>query len=210
MSGVKLYEPEHIYYMNREAVPSVTQILEDLGFYSSRFFTEAARERGNRVHEWVRRYEHWEDAPIDQDLQGYCEAYMSFCRDQEFSSEHSECSVFDEVYRYAGTLDLIGHSSNYGKTLLDIKTGQKASWHLLQASGYVGAVDKSGEIETWGALYLRSNGTYNVKLAREKDIIIFRKAAEVWWWQAMNGVRKWNPPDESALIEQGSIVRGVI
>ena len=48
------YDPEtHIYTVDGEVLPSVTQILKDMGFIDVTWFNDYARERGSLVHKII-------------------------------------------------------------------------------------------------------------------------------------------------------------
>lgn len=200
-------DPAHYYFddMGRPW-PSVTQILQQTGFYSGRFYTAAASGRGTKVHQWIEDYENWRDAVIYPEIKGYCEAYQRFCEDEEFICTGSEKIVYDELYRYAGAYDLKGYTKSYGLVLLDAKTGRPERWHSLQVGAYDHA--DGGESDMAGMLYLKDNGTYKIEMALSSEVDVFLSAAAVWWWQVNNKSRRWEPPAADELLSAGNHYKG--
>jgi hypothetical protein len=76
-----LFDPDsHTYTLNGEKVPSITQIIADMGLIDTTWFTDHSRERGTFVHriiEWHLLKELDEDT-VDESLVGYLNAWKRF------------------------------------------------------------------------------------------------------------------------------------
>jgi hypothetical protein len=126
--------PIHEYYWNGVRVPSVTEILDDVGIvdYSSIPFgvREMALQRGSDVHT-ATHYDDENDLEFDEELwlaneigyereyqrtgrgvaptrAGYVAAWRKFRRETGFTPDLIEHKGYNEAYRFAGTLDRMG------------------------------------------------------------------------------------------------------
>ena len=138
-SGVKLeFDPEkHEYRLDGFVVPSVTQVLKELGLINARWYTEESRQRGNAVHAACHYLddEELDYGSLDPIVVPYVRAYEKYKLEREFEPQMIEAHVFDPVYKYAGTLDRTGEDKD-GPILLDLKTGA-VNWVTgLQTAGY--------------------------------------------------------------------------
>ena len=159
------YEPNHTYRWNNAIVPGVTEILEDCGISDfsmvPRDALEAAQERGRLVHEITHMYD--EDdldmQSVDPSLQPYLDGWAKFRGDTGFTPELIEERVYNESYRYAGTLDRVGTMGTGRRTVVDIKTGIYLPAVRLQLTGYSYCLD---ELADCIAVYLTDQGKYRV------------------------------------------------
>lgn len=138
MSEIHFDDATHTYTVDGKVVPSVTQILHDLGLADAMHYTQEAAERGSAVHEAVRMIEagilHLESFRQDTVLYPYLMAWHSFREQSGFIVKETETIRFHETMRYAGTIDLLAEYK--GKCLIDIKSGSIMPWHGLQLAGY--------------------------------------------------------------------------
>ena len=162
---------QHIYYVNGEQVPSVTQALKKAGWIDGSFYAPAAAHRGTVAHEAI--------VLADQgivgadfyasEIAGYVMAYLKFRRETDWQTVGYEEIVFSESW--AGTQDLRG-TLNGKPTIIDIKTGKPAEWHGVQLAAYRCAPYRSnadGEIVEQDSdppqvrnLYVATNGQYRL------------------------------------------------
>ena len=157
--GVEFDETTHTYRIDGKVWPSVTQILQDLGFMSD-FYAAGSSTRGKDVHLITRLYEEgrldW--TRIDEAYVGYLDAWISFLRKEPWETEKCEVITSHQLLGYAGTIDRMGNWKAY-KAILDIKSGVPENWHALQLIGY--ALTK--QYETIIGVYLKKDGTYKVR-----------------------------------------------
>jgi len=172
---------KHEYFLNGNPLPSVTQILSDLGFIDKNFFTEYGRTRGKFVHlacELDDKSELDEEG-LDSALLPYLTAWRSFKRDTGIKIEAIEKPVVSEIYRYAGTLDRLGIFNN-APTIIDIKSGAISPWVGLQLAAYEIAENK--RLKRF-AVQLMETGKYKLHTyAGPQDRQIFISAVACWHW----------------------------
>ena len=161
------FDPEtHTYRMEGEIIPSVTQILKDVGLIDTTFFAPEHAERGTRIHEAT---VFWDETGMDDDTlpeewTGYLSAWKKFREETGFVSSHIE-QAFCCDEGYAGTVDRIGKTHKINPLLLDIKTGPPQPWHRLQLAAYTLMVKRELNIPIWDmwGVHLRKDGIYAVE-----------------------------------------------
>jgi hypothetical protein len=107
----------HAYYLNRERLPSVTEVLEPLQELDGipKATLAAARIRGQHVHHAVHLMIHktlvWEQ--LDPKLVGYIQAAKSCIQENSIRVLVSEYRMHDPALKVAGTLDILGIMGRY-------------------------------------------------------------------------------------------------
>jgi len=173
--------------------PSVTEVLTEAGLIDTRWFNEAARDRGSRVHKVCQLYDEkdLDASSVDESIAGYLDAYKRFLKDLApvtWPTGGIECPGTDFNGQYHGTFDRLGLVQGDIATLLDIKTGAPAPWHAIQTAAYVGLLPKA---KTWRlqrmALYLSGDGTYKVivhpLIMLPRDTAVFTAALALYQWR---------------------------
>lgn len=172
MSHVVFDEATHIYTVEGQELPSVTEIIRFLSFDAAvgadKAMRDYAAECGTRIHEACTLYDfEGEDAEVDTDIVGYVQAYAAFKRDYGITDWlYYEKPLGSVRLGYAGTPDRIGLIDGC-MTILDIKTGSKINKYALaaQLTGYheLAAVELgiTNVSQRWG-LHLKKNGSYSV------------------------------------------------
>jgi len=165
MTELRFIEETHEYFLGLEKLPSVTRILQDVGFVNTDFFTEEAAIRGTAVHMATQYLDEgcldWDT--VAEEYLGYVDAYRKFKRDSGFKPIISEGMDYHRTMKYAGQFDLVGEL-NRRHVIIDKKTGVEQYWWKYQLAGYAefpivksnfpGAVRHS--------LSLRKDGTYRL------------------------------------------------
>lgn len=160
---------DHSYTTEKgEQLVPVTRVLEEFGFLDTRWYTEAARDRGTAVHEAIKLiatgvlsiddYRHTE-------IVGYLHAYNRFIRQTGYIVNYVEHPVWHDVMRYAGTGDAVGALKGFN-TLVDFKTGASEFWHGLQGAAYRLAWNErypDAPIQRFRVVQLRDDGNYRVR-----------------------------------------------
>ena len=167
-------EETHQYKWDSNPVPSVTQVIRSAAFVDTSFYTEDGRERGTYVH---RAVELWNQGRLDMDtvddeIFGYLEGWQKYISDFGMQPVETEKRVYNETYRYAGTLDYIGISESGRRYLIDIKTGGANKTHAMQLAAYRECVDNIDYVRT---VYLSADGKYKaptVKLTDEWQVFV--------------------------------------
>ena len=138
------FEPElHIYRVGGVVVPSVTQVLEDVGIIDYSYIPGSTREmalrRGSAVHAAC----HYDDegdldeGQLPESIRPYLNAWRKFRETVGWSWDRVEFRSYQEKYGYCGQLDraatLPGKST---EILLDIKTTSAPYWTRFQTAAY--------------------------------------------------------------------------
>ena len=180
-------DEEHLYYVKGKVVPSVTQILSDVGIFDASKYPdlEYYRDRGRAIH---RATELWEQDTLDEDslddrIRPYLEAFKKFKRDEGFVTIGAEIRAYDPNYLFAGTMDRLGELRG-DAAIVDIKTSQVEPWVAIQLAGYellapVNCVKRYG-------LALRNDETYKLVPFRDRtDRKVFLAALTVAKWKGV-------------------------
>ena len=178
------FDPEkHEYRYKGARLPSVTEILLDMGLIDSTWFTEEGRNRGKLVHRII----HWhilgelDEDSIDPDLRGYFDAFLNFQNDSKLEIESAERPLFHETYRFAGTPDIIGCLNGHN-AVIDIKSGAVSGWVALQLSGYE-ILANHPSIERF-SLQLFPGGKYKLTHHKDRqDRALFLSALALFYWK---------------------------
>lgn len=167
-----VFDPkEHEYWLGRDRLESVTEVIEGLGIIDATWFTETSRIRGARVHSATALFDQgrldWESlAPIEavlgEPIANYVRAWEAFRNETGFTPAKIEIIGYHDRYRYAGTLDRIGTFANGREALLDIKTGPVEDWVGLQTAAY-NAMHPSQRPRARCGVGLRADGTYMIR-----------------------------------------------
>ena len=180
MGKLEFDEDRHIYTMDGERIPGVTEILAMADPEGYRNINPAVLEhaamKGTLVHEWCEMYDYCgeNEEPVPSELEPYCQAYADFVRDYRPEWTGIEQMVFCDTaptgIGYAGIADRIGRI--HGKNcVVDIKTiaspGTKTHIKVCcQTAAYSAAAG------IWGkryALYLKPDGTYKLMDCRDYE-----------------------------------------
>lgn len=173
----------HTYRVDGRVVPSVTQILKNTGFIDDRFFTVEAAQRGTRIHEASVMVENntldW--FSINDEDHPYVRAYEKFLKESEFKAIMIEYRLYCKVYNFTGTPDRVGYLGDK-PVIIDLKTGAKQNWWILQLAGYKHLVKMNHPMFAAAeclSLELRDNGNYNLcpHVMREETQIFLAAAA---------------------------------
>lgn len=183
---VEFDEAKHIYTVDGEDYPSVTQILKAEGFIDTSWFTEHGRDRGKLAHKctYLDDTGELDESSVDPVLMPYLVAYRRFKRDSGFVVSMSETPLAAEAYRFAGTPDRTGSFNDATCAILDIKTGSVEPWAGLQLAAYTILL---GSPYKRFALQLKSDGSYRlIPFTDRQDRQIFLSALAVYHWKNNN------------------------
>ncbi len=158
-------EPKHEYRVNGVVVPSVTQILEDVGIVDFSHIPPATRamamERGRLVHLATQLDDEGDlqEATLDPELLPYVQAWRNARRGLEMGESFTliEWRGHHAQFGYAGTLDRL-----YGSLLIDIKTNDAPDWTRIQLAAYAALVTDKPMTLTRLAVELHRDETYRV------------------------------------------------
>lgn len=192
-AAVEFDAASHIYSVEGERLPSVTQILQGCGIVDlSGVPVQAldyAAERGTAVHRFCEFLDQGEAdwAQIEgTPLEGYCRAYAQFREDTGFSPRLVEHRFSASVHgmRYAGTVDREGDIGGRA-TVLDLKTGttEQRSWCVQLAAYALGLRESGRPLRARAALHLRADSSYRLidyRDPRDEQVWLAALAVETW------------------------------
>lgn len=198
--GLVFYPDDHRYELNGNAIPSVTQVIHDVGMMPGiEWASQESRERGTAVHDVIRFLEEGgvEPESVDERIEGYVAAYEAFKTDWEWECLAHEVPFASPIWNYGGKFDQIGTEPS-GKTwLIDFKTGPSSPWHAIQVCGgylplIVEAVQRNdlpldqlpSDCRT---IHLRADGTWKpdllIDISYNDARTAFRSALNLWNWR---------------------------
>jgi hypothetical protein len=174
MAQIVFYKKDHLYKVNGEIYPNVSEILRFISreVYGdiNQFRLDNAGERGKKVHEATEVLDKYGEVKITTSIQPYINAYIKFLEENEPQWLEIEKSYASETLKYAGTIDRIG-TLNKGKyknclVLLDIKTNSAIKKQLAgtQLNGYHLLVNEDAKykIDKLLILHLKNDGNYTI------------------------------------------------
>ena len=182
-------EAKHEYRWCGEVVPSVTQILKPLSDFSRipPDVLERKRQIGTATHKAIELHLTGgvELESIDPAVLPYFNAFLRFEEENQFRMEQCETRVHHHLYRYAGTLDLIGPVKSGPLALIDLKTAAEFSpaWGPQTAAYYQATAPFAATMDR-AALQLRDDGTYRYhRLTRAGDFATFLACLNIYNFQ---------------------------
>lgn len=182
MGLLTFQEEGHQYTHNNNPIPSVTQIISEMGLLGDYVPDPWYLERGKLVHlccEYLdKNCLDWDS--VDNEIKPRVEAYQKFKQDYKFEPRMIEQPVHSHGLNVACTPDREGDIKGIA-SVIEIKNGGRQKWHRLQLS--IQDICIHDELNECGSfkyryrysLELKADGTY--KLHRYKEDDADRKAA---------------------------------
>lgn len=191
------FQPEgHVYRIDGEVVPSVTQILAPLYDFSAipPDVLERKSAIGVAVHAATELIDldDLDESTVDPAIEGYLDAYRQFLEDEKPEWIYSEQPFGHRVWRFAGTLDRHGRMRD-GLTTIDLKSVAELSPAVgPQTAAYEVLRQHHDEDETPAARYalqLKPSGKYVLKQYRDADDArVFASLLSVHHWRGKHGI----------------------
>lgn len=190
----------HRYSLDGRILPSVTQVLDVLGAYDGvpESMLKRARRIGQDVHTAIELIEEGtlDDASVEADTWEFVTQYSMWRARTRPVVLACEGMVFDDVFGFAGTIDLYAMIDG-APWLLDIKTPAQAQrtwplqlWAYLEAARRNGIRARDGQITTidpatrLGVLRLRPDGAAMIPVDSTAGVgPIFISALNVLRWR---------------------------
>lgn len=112
---LKFYEKDHIYELNGEVLPSVSEIsrFASREIYDNdinKYILDKAKERGTAVHKATEELDTKGTCNIDNEYLPYIQAYLDFRKDfniKEYYYIEKPLYICEDELKYAGTLDRV-------------------------------------------------------------------------------------------------------
>lgn len=158
-------EKTHTYTADGVVIPSVTQIMTPLSQAYYKGISEStlnnAAERGTIVHNAIENYLKYgyDDCPAE--YHGYFEAFLAWRDYFPHTYIASECRLYNDLLRYAGTADMIIRGANLDLCIVDFKTTAELNLDLVQVQLEAYAHAYRGEKVEWRqVVHLKPDGKY--------------------------------------------------
>lgn len=164
-------DENHIYRLNGEVLPSITQVLSDVGIVDYNAIPqdqrEAAMAKGRLIH---LQTELDDKGLLDESIadMGYIDGWRAFREAWGFVPVHREQMLYHPVFLYAGTPDAVSEDE-----VVEIKTGTPQSWVRYQLAAQAALCKVTKRV----AVALPGNGTYRAYQFRAAD---FRRDFDVF------------------------------
>jgi hypothetical protein len=172
------YDPER-----KIVVPSVTQLLEYGHLVDTSYIAPHYAEDGTILHFMTELYDQGLYDPsltVDR-VHAAMIGYEQFLLEHDVVWEKSEHKVFHERLFYAGTLDRMG-TVDGKRFLVDIKTGSRYRWHVVQVAAYLmsGVVNGAGAADLYlGSCEFKWHEWSDEEL--QKAAYIFQIIVDLYW-----------------------------
>ena len=190
---IEFRESDHSYWYDGVRVPGVSEIIDGVGLMdpaAKQHYTKFYADRGTAVHKATELYDKGtlDESSLDPEIVGYVEAYKKFVAEHDPTWVEIEKRGFNKQLFYAGTLDRAGFLNEAGAVVLDIKTGQKAKWHVIQLALYAMLLvqNQNPNLKLYG-LYLKGNSIYKLVDYTDPDILkVAESCIRLYHWQRSN------------------------
>lgn len=182
-SVCRYIDADHSYWLDGQRVPSITQMLEQVGLVDATWFTAESRDRGTMIHDLCSAYDYGtlhDPEEVTEEYRGWVKAYVKAKSMVRFEILAIEEALAHPHYRYAGRIDrrLIIYSA---QGLMELKSGVKEKAHAIQTALQAMLAELEcgipAEMLSRYALYLRGNGKFT--LEQHKDSRDFIEAKNV-------------------------------
>lgn len=196
MTELILREADHTYWLGKQRIPSVSEIIKPVCNFDG--IPVDVLERKSDIGKALHKLAEWHDRDglksidrksIDPAVLPYFEAWRKFHRDMKPKWETIEHKQHSPAYGYAGTEDRFG--TLLGETWeIDIKTVATVSPATgLQTAAYCGLrFGMIGPVRR-GAVQLKPDGTYRlVEFTDRNDWPVFLSLLNLWKWKVRNGI----------------------
>lgn len=177
MPDIQTDEDNRLFTVDGIRYPSVSDILQDMGFINTTWYTEQGADNGTRRHK-VCELDDLDDLieeSVDPDDLPYLEAWRQLKTETGITIIETEKRHFNTLYGYCGKPDCVALYKGH-KEVWDRKTGSKEKWHRLQMGGYINLYD---DVFAARCVYLQANGKFKLsdpygRKDREDFLIINR------------------------------------
>lgn len=170
MENLTLDPKTHKYMLGDQIIPSVTQILKEMGFINFFGINENALKFGEVFHFWALLLDTdnihlYKPDPL---MGPWLNGLKKFNRDFKPKWKILEKPMSSRIWRFAGTPDRFGACLS-DSTLADFKTGVDAKWHDIQTALYEVLIEENENIKVKDriSIYIKEND-YSVEPHRNK------------------------------------------
>lgn len=160
MPEIQTDENNRLFAVDGIRYPSVSDVLQNMGFIDTTWLSEQGRDNGSRRHK-VCELDNLDDL-IEESVDPADKPFLSASRqnkaDTGIQIHEVEQRRYNHVYRFCGKPDMLvmfrGHQE-----IWDIKTGNKMPHYKYQIGGYLSLYD---DCFYGRCVYLKPNGRYKL------------------------------------------------
>ena len=176
-SGLHFDHVSHRYKLDGRVLPSVTQVLENVGIIDYDGIPWETRQmaltRGSNVHLATQLDDEGDlDEDSVGDLMGYVKAWRAAKAALGITSfSHIEKRMAHSGFRYAGTMDRMFKGPSGTGEIIDIKTNTAPWWVRIQLAAYqcLAIANNLGAVSVRIAVELHPDGTFNAMMFGERE-----------------------------------------
>ncbi len=175
MAQLVFFQNDHIYEVDGEVYPSVSEILRFISreIYGdvSQYNLDHAADRGTRIHKSLEALDKFGQVECDDDIVPYVQAYVQFLKEHAVQWDGIEKAMYHPEKKYAGTLDRFGTlDGKFG--ILDFKSSYTVHKPLVKAqlNGYADMLETTTHktVDGLWCLHLTKEGKYKL-ITFERD-----------------------------------------
>lgn len=165
MSDVVFDPAMHVYTVDGDRVPHVTEIIAAARAFTPNEYAQFYAERGSAVHYVCRLDDEGDldESTMNDAVKPYLEGWRKFKAESgfDFSGVEIECQKHSKVLGFAGTIDrFLNHKEQ--PIVIDIKTGVVHPATGLQLAGYALLIDHMMYGTKRIAVHLSKEGNYKI------------------------------------------------
>ena len=183
-------EEKHQYFWQGNLVPSVTQILDDVGLWPDYSVLDPwYADRGSKVHKAVALWEkgRLSEDVLDDQIVPYLESYKLWKEFTKYEPEIIEVPAYSLSFNFAGTPDSFGKVSEdspvfwWRDVVLDLKCGPFNIFFGFQLAGYSIITEQHWKWKRV-SLHLQNDGSIAKHRVHDDpdDFHIFKSAVTVY------------------------------
>lgn len=165
MSQLIFYDSGHIYELDGEQIPSVSEITRFLSreIYGevSQYKLDQAAERGTKVHRLTEALDKYGEIEAPADVLPYLKAYLSFRKEHTVEWSEIEKAHYHPDKLYAGTIDRVGTVDGV-RCILDVKTSYAVKKNLYGAQLNLYRMMLAEPVDALYILHLKPDGKYKL------------------------------------------------
>lgn len=165
MANLVFYDSGHVYELDGEALPSVSELTRFISreVYGTvtQFTLDNAAERGTKVHKLCEALDKYGECEAPEDVSGYVMAYLKFLKEHKPEWKQIEAAHFHPDKIYAGTIDRYG-TLDGKRVILDIKTSSAIQKPLYTAQLNLYRLMLTEPVDALIIAHLHKDGKYKL------------------------------------------------
>lgn len=165
MANLVFYDSGHVYELDGEKLPSVSELTRFISreVYGAvtQFTLDNAAERGTKVHKLCEALDKYGECEAPEDVSGYVMAYLKFLKEHRPEWREIETAHYHHDKLYAGTIDRCG-TLDGRRVVLDIKTSSALQRTLYTAQLNLYRLMLAEPVDALIIAHLKADATYKL------------------------------------------------